>query len=144
MSRAIWGQNVVQQLDCHWEACLLIVCGLFMLCKPWVCGVHCHSFNDHVLSPQEVQTEPIIADALRNPRRGRRCKAQAKEGLPFAHLPIIYPIKNTSKSRTMRTTDFIQSLICDLNGFNFLKFGKGWYSSSSATVVMIPDRKSVG
>lgn len=39
--------------------------------------------------PQEVQTEPIIADALRDPRKGRqRCKNQGREGLPSAHLPI--------------------------------------------------------
>ncbi|XP_029494032.1 tumor necrosis factor ligand superfamily member 11-like isoform X1 [Oncorhynchus nerka] len=38
---------------------------------------------------EEVQTEPIIADALRDPRKGRqRCKNQGREGLPSAHLPI--------------------------------------------------------
>lgn len=33
---------------------------------------------------EEVQTEPIIADALKDPRKGKRCKS----GPPAAHLPI--------------------------------------------------------
>ncbi|XP_062313063.1 tumor necrosis factor ligand superfamily member 11 isoform X1 [Osmerus eperlanus] len=66
---------------------------------------------------EEVQTEPIIADALKDPRKGRRCKAQAKEGLPFAHLPII-PNKN---SDTVKSDLHVRHL--------------------TATVVTIPDSK---
>ncbi|CDQ83182.1 unnamed protein product [Oncorhynchus mykiss] len=48
--------------------------------------------------PQEVQTEPIIADALRDPRKGRqRCKNQGREGLPSAHLPIKVTIDYVKK-----------------------------------------------
>ena len=33
--------------------------------------------------------EPIMFDALKDPRKGRqRCKNQEREGLPSAHLPI--------------------------------------------------------
>uniref|UniRef100_A0A4W5RUA4 TNF superfamily member 11 n=1 Tax=Hucho hucho TaxID=62062 RepID=A0A4W5RUA4_9TELE len=38
---------------------------------------------------EEVQTEPIIADALRDLRKGRQhCKNQGREVFPSAHLPI--------------------------------------------------------
>ncbi|CAB1347194.1 unnamed protein product, partial [Coregonus sp. 'balchen'] len=37
----------------------------------------------------EVQMEPIMFDALKDPRKGRqRCKNQGREMLPSAHLPI--------------------------------------------------------
>ncbi|KAM9485435.1 tumor necrosis factor ligand superfamily member 11-like [Salvelinus alpinus] len=38
---------------------------------------------------EDVQTEPIMFDALKDPRKGRqRCKNQGREALPSAHLPI--------------------------------------------------------
>lgn len=37
---------------------------------------------------EEVQNEPIMADALKDQRKGKRCKPQVREELPYAHLPI--------------------------------------------------------